>query len=127
MKLTLTILEGNYAIHRLVPDAIVPDTIHQSRFYSVCRSAEELSIVCEADIDINALHSETGWRVMKIVGPLDFALTGILSAVAEVLAREKIPIFVLSTFDTDYILIRTDNLAQARRVLEGAGHRFVAA
>ncbi len=69
----------------------------------------------------------TDWRVMKIVGPLDFALTGILSAVAEVLAREKIPIFVLSTFDTDYILIRTDNLAQARRVLEEAGHRFVAA
>ena len=110
-----------------MPDAIVPDTIHQSRFYSVSRSAEELSIVCESDIDVNALHSENDWRVMKIVGPLDFALTGILAAVAEVFARERIPIFALSTFDTDYILVRADNLAQANRVLEEAGHRFVAA
>ena len=125
MKLTLTILEGGYGIHRFAPDAVVPDTIQESRFYSVCRSDEELSIVCEADIDVNALQSETGWRIIKIVGPLDFSLTGILASVAEQLAGEKIAIFALSTFDTDYILVREENIAQAKRALQEAGHRFI--
>ncbi len=125
MKLTLTILEGGYGIHRFAPDAVVPDTIQESRFYSVCRSDEELSIVCAADIDVNALQSETGWRIIKIVGPLDLSLTGILAAVAEKLAHEKIPIFALSTFDTDYILVRGEKLGEARRTLQEAGHHFI--
>ena len=125
MNLTLTILEGSYGIHRLAPDAVVPDMIQESRFYSVSRSDEELSIVCETDIDVYAIRSETDWRIIKIVGPLDFALTGILAAVAEKLAHEKIPIFALSTFDTDYILVREENLAEARRALQEAGHHFI--
>ena len=125
MKLTFTILEGGYGIHRFAPDAVVPDTIQESRFYSVSRSDEELSIVCEADIDMHAPRSETDWRVIKIVGPLDFSLTGILAAVAEQLAREKISIFALSTFDTDYFLVREEKLAEARRVLQEAGHHFI--
>ncbi len=125
MKLALTILEGGYGIHRFAPDAVVPDTIQESRFYNVSRSDEELSIVCEADIDVNALRSETDWRIIKIVGPLDLSLTGILAAVAEKLAHEKIPIFALSTFDTDYILVRGEKLGEARRTLQDAGHHFI--
>ena len=125
MKLTLAILEGRYAIHRFVPDAILPDSIQQSRFYSVIRTDEELSIVCEADIDVNAPQSETDWSIIKIVGPLDFSLTGILAAVADLLAREQISIFALSTFDTDYILVREEKIGEARRALQEAGHRFI--
>ena len=125
MKLTLTVLEGSYGIHQFAPDAVVPDTIQESRFFSVSRSDEELSIVCEAHIDIHAPRSETDWRVIKIVGPLDFSLTGILAGVAERLAREEISIFALSTFDTDYILVREEKLVEARRALEEAGHHFI--
>lgn len=125
MMLTLTVLEGSYGIHRFAPDAVVPDTIQESRFYSVTRTDEELSIVCEATIDLYALKSETDWRVIKIVGPLNFSLTGILAAIAKVLAGVKISIFALSTFDTDYILVRNDNLEKTREVLQLAGHRFI--
>ena len=125
MKLTLTTLEGNYAIHCFAPDAVVPDTIQESRFYSVSRSDEELTIVCEAHIDMHAPRSETDWRVMKILGPLDFSLTGVLAAVAEQLAREKISIFAISTFATDYILVREEKLTEARRALKEAGHQFL--
>ena len=125
MKLTFTTLEGSYSIHRFAPDAVVPDTIQESRFLNVSRSDEELTIVCEAHIDMYAPRSEIDWRVIKIVGPLDFSLTGILAAVAEQLAREKISIFAISTFDTDYILVREEKLTEARRALLEAGHQFL--
>lgn len=125
MKLTLAVLEGYYSVHRFAPDAIIPDTIQESRFYSVTRTDEELSIVCEATADVNALQSETDWRIIKIVGPLNFSLTGILSAIAELLAGAKISIFALSTFDTDYILLRSVNLDKAQEVLQEAGHRLL--
>lgn len=123
--LTLTTLKGSYSIHRFAPDAIVPDTIQESRFYSVSRTDEELSIVCEATIDLYALQSETDWRILKIVGPLDFSLTGVLAAVSELLAGREISIFALSTFDTDYILVRESKLAEAKRVMTDAGHRII--
>ena len=125
MKLTLTILEGGYGIHRFAPDAVLPDAIQDSNFFSVTRTDEELSIVCEATIDLYALQSETDWRVLKIVGPLNFSLTGILAAIAELLAAAKISIFALSTFDTDYILVRDEDLEKAQEVLHHAGHRFI--
>ncbi len=125
MKLTLAVLEGSYSVHRFAPDAPVPETVEQSRFYSVSRTDEELSIVCEARVDLAAPRSETEWRIIKIVGPLNFSLTGILAAIAELLASARISIFALSTFDTDYILIRSENLGRAREVLHKAGHRFM--
>ena len=125
MNLTITTLKESYSIHRFVPDAIIPDTIQESRFYSVSRTDEELTVVCEAYIDLNAPRSETGWRIIKIVGPLEFSLTGILAAVSALLAREKISIFAISTFDTDYILVRSEKLEKARRGLQEAGHHFI--
>ena len=125
MNLTFTTLDGCYSIYQLVPDAIVPDTIQESRFYSVSRTDEELTIVCEANIDMNAPRSETDWRIIKIIGPLEFSLTGVLASVSALLARERISIFALSTFDTDYILVRREKLERARRVLQEAGHRFI--
>ena len=125
LNLTITTLKESYSIHQLGPDAIIPDSIQESRFYSVSRTDEELTIVCEANIDLNAHRSESGWRIIKIVGPLEFSLTGVLAAVSAILAREKISIFALSTFDTDYILVRSEKLEKARRVLKQAGHRFI--
>ena len=125
MKLTLTVLEESYSIHRCAPDAAIPEIIQQGRFYSVTRSDEELSIVCEARFRFDAPRSEKDWRMIKIIGPLNFSLTGILAEIAAHLAAVKISIFSLSTFDTDYILVRSDTLAAARQRLEQAGHRFI--
>ena len=125
MKLTLTVLEEAYSIHRYAPDAAVPEIIKQGRFYSVTRSDEELSIVCEARFRFDAPRSEMDWRMIKIIGPLNFSLTGILAEIAALLAGVKISMFALSTFDTDYILVRSNTLTTARQRLEQAGHRFI--
>ena len=97
-------------------------------FYSVTKTDEELSIVCDAsaipsDAEAN-LKTEKNWRALKVQGPLDFALTGILAKLTEPLATAKISIFAVSTFDTDYILVKSETLDRAVEVLKQAGHQI---
>jgi hypothetical protein len=68
---------------------------------------------------------ERGWAALEIVGPLDFTLTGVLASFAGPLAEARIPVFAISTFDTDYVLVKTENLDAAVRALSSAGHRCV--
>ena len=84
---------------------------------------EELSLVCETDrVPEATLAREDGWRAMRIAGTLDFSLTGILSKIAAVLAGAQVGIFAVSTYNTDYILVKGENLARAVAALRGAGY-----
>ena len=88
----------------------------------------ECSLVCETDkTPVNTVAREDGWRAMRVVGQLDFSLTGILSGIATVLADAKIGIFAVSTYDTDYILVKQENLDRAVEALKLAGYAFIAA
>jgi hypothetical protein len=91
-------------------------------FLSITRTRDELSIVCESSRIPAGIDAEFGWRCIKVDGPLDFSLVGVLSSLAEPLARAGIPIFAISTFDTDYVLVKTANLEGAMAALESAGH-----
>jgi len=84
---------------------------------------DELSVVCPEGRVPPGVALEGGWRALRVEGPLDFALTGVLLCVAAPLARAAVPIFVLSTYDTDYVLVREDRLEDAVRSLAEAGHR----
>lgn len=108
---------------RLDAGATIPDWAIQAKgFTSITRTAEELSIVClEGQIPKEA-KKEMGYQAFKVEGPLDFALTGILASIATPLAQAGISIFAVSTFDTDYILVKKDKAAQATSVLRTAGH-----
>ena len=86
---------------------------------------EELSLVCETDrTPANTLAREDGWRALRIVGQLDFSLTGILSKIAAILADEQIGIFAVSTYDTDYILVKEENLERAAGALREKGYKL---
>lgn len=83
----------------------------------------ERSLVCETSrVPPNATDRSDGWRAMRIVGPLDFGLVGILAGVSAVLAGAGVPIFAVSTFDTDYVLVRSETAEEAVAALAGAGH-----
>ena len=83
----------------------------------------ELSLVCEtALVPARTLAREDGWRALRVAGPLEFSLTGILSEIASTLAAAKVPIFAVSTYDTDYILVKRENLARTVAALTGAGY-----
>jgi len=122
VRLTLAIVGNEYAVCRLAPDAGVPSWVPSAGFVSTTRTAEELSIVCEEIFLPADVRAERGFRILKIEGPLNFSLTGILLAVASPLADAGISIFALSTFDTDYVLVPSANLEKAVAALEAAGH-----
>jgi len=121
-SLTLTVLDGLFSIHRLQPNAKIPDRLLREDFYALVKTEDEMSIVCSQNLNIIGDNVEHGWNCFKDLGPLDFELTGILAGLAQVLAEAKISIFALSTFDTDYLLVRSHQLAASKDVLKKAGY-----
>ena len=120
----LELLSGRLSICRLDASAPLPDWVATARgFTSVTRTLDELSIVCPEDAIPAGVPSEEGWRIFKIRGPLDFALTGVLASVAEPLAHAGIAIFAISTFDTDYVMVKESDSEAAAQALRAAGHR----
>jgi hypothetical protein len=122
--LELEELPGRLAICRLEQGSALPEWALRSPFLSVTRTADELSIVCEEARVPDPVRVERGWRGFRVAGTLDFALTGILASLASPLARAGVSLFAVSTFDTDYVLVREADWERAREVLGAAGHRF---
>lgn len=120
--LNLELLSEAFAICRLSADSPLPD-IPGGRFVSITRTDDELSLICVEDYVPAAARAEKGWRCLKVAGPLDFSLTGILASLANPLAGAGISIFALSTFDTDYLMVRSTDLEEALRTLAEAGHK----
>ncbi|MFO7584540.1 MAG: ACT domain-containing protein [Anaerolineales bacterium] len=124
-SLKFTTLEGNFSIHRLKADASIPKAVYASPFYAIAKSEQELSIVAAEAIAIESDQNEPGWCALRVDGTLDFSETGILAGIAATLAKAGISIFAVSTFDTDYILVRSERLKDAKAALSAAGHEFV--
>jgi uncharacterized protein len=123
-SLALTLLPGELAVCRLAPDAPLPAWAFASPLFSLTRTAGELSVVCETSAVPAGVRAAPGWRCLAVAGPLDFAETGILAALTAPLAAAAISVFALSTFDTDYLLVRTADLGRALAVLTRSGHRI---
>jgi len=130
-KLTLSVVDGTYAILRLDPNNTPPDWLWESDFYSLTKTKDELSIVCDqTQVSTTLLlqqqqqHQsvvEPGWGLFKVEGPLEFGRTGILHELTEPLAKAGISMFTISTYDTDYILVKKGRLFEAgyQWILEG--------
>ena len=122
LNMTLNHIPGHFAICRFDPQEAVPDWVLESDFFSVTRTMDELSVVCHEALVPRGVTSEPGWACLKVEGPLAFSLTGILAALTAPLAEAGISIFAVSTFDTDYLLVKAHDLDVAQAVLTQAGH-----
>lgn len=118
----LSILQDRLSICRLRQSEAVPYWATAGGFFSITRTAEELSIVCSEALVPPGIQVESGWRGLKVEGPLDFALTGILAGLSGVLAQAGISLFAISTYDTDYILVKEKDLEKAVETLVQAGY-----
>lgn len=126
MELHLTVGMERLAVCRLAPDAPVPPLPLRAALVALTLTRDELSLVVPEDAAPPGAQVEAGWRALRVAGPLDFALTGILAALAEPLARAGVSLFALSTYDTDYILVREAQLPRALETLRAAGHTIEA-
>ena len=123
-KIVLSILEETYIIHKLDQSTNLPEELIECEFYSLSNSQEELSLVCPEQILIQSENDSPNWKCLKVAGPLDLNLTGILAGLSDTLAKAKISIFAISTFETDYVLIQKQVLETAKSVLKSAGYKF---
>lgn len=120
--LALRLLPETLAVCRVVPDGPVPAWATHGSFYSVTRTDDEVSIVCPEDAVPQDVEAERGWKALQVEGPLDFALTGVLAALTVPLAKAGVSVFVLSTFNTDYLLVRDRDVPSAVAALRAEGH-----
>ena len=125
LKLALTLLPGIFAICRLEPDSEIPSWGCTGDFFSITRTAEELSIVCRQGTVPAGIHCEQDYRCFRVGGPLDLGLTGILASLGTVLAQADVSVFAVSTFDTDYLLVKEKDVERASVGLSKAGYHVI--
>ena len=123
-KLKLEVQDGMYGVCRLPKGSPVPRWV-EGKLTSVTRTDDELSVVCQEDKIPGEIKCEKGWRAMKVLGPLDFSLVGVLASLAAPLAKAGISIFAISTFETDYLLVKKENIEAAVKALTASGHTVV--
>lgn len=115
----LIVLESKYAIFKFRVESDLPDWIYLSDFYSVTKTKDELSVVTmQPEFIPEESVCSQDWRIIKIVGPLDLSMVGVIADISHILKGSGISIFTISTYDTDYILVKEKNLKSAIGALE---------
>jgi hypothetical protein len=120
--LALVSVSGTYAVCRLDSTAPVPVWAAGGPFVSVSRTADELSVVCEERAVPAGVRREGGWRAVRVASTLDFSTTGVLASLVVPLAKAGVSVFVISTFDTDFLLLKGQSFGHAVEALRQAGH-----
>lgn len=121
-QLKFRMLSGLYVIVRLAADTIIPEWAHHGELASITRTADELSIVCPLENLPADVRSSHRWTCLKLEGPFPFSQTGVLLSFIEPLSNNAIPIFAVSTYDTDYVLVQEECARRAINALQQAGH-----
>jgi uncharacterized protein len=121
--LSLELVAGRYAVCRLGASEPVPAWAGEGPFVSITRTDAELSVVCPQEAVPAAVLAEPGWRCLRVAGPLGFGMTGILASLSGPLASSGVSIFVVSTYETDYLMVQERDLDRAVDALARAGHR----
>lgn len=120
--MNFTLLPDTFAIVRMPPSDPTPRWVEGGPFTSITRTESELSIVCR-ELSVPAgTHADRGWQCLRVEGPFPLKTVGIASEFTSILAKAKISVFVIATYETDYILIKGDRVAEATQALKAAGH-----
>jgi uncharacterized protein len=123
-QLTLLLFDGCLAVCRLPANSPVPPWASKGPISSITRSDKELSIICGEPAVPAGVRCERGWRVMKVENPLHFAQTGILVSLADPLAEAGVSIFTISTFDSQYLMVKEASIELALKILVNVGHEI---
>jgi uncharacterized protein len=124
-QISLKMLGSRYAIGRLAANEAVPSWADGTGFVSISRTEEELSIVCPEERMPQGVRCDRDWVCFQFLGPFAFDQTGIALSVIRPLSEGDVGIFLISTFDTDYLLIKRPLLERAKRLLQEAGHMLI--
>jgi len=121
----LEILKESYSVCRLANESSIPEWAINGIFYSITKTNEELSIVCESKFVPIEIKREDNWFMIKILGPLDFSEIGIINKISSVFKRVNKSLFVISTYDTDYIMCKKNNISELIEELENEDYSII--
>ena len=121
-RLKLRLMPQKFSVCKLRAGAATPQWAHRGEFYSITRTASEVSVVCESKAVPSSVRTEKGFRCFELEGPFPFVVTGVLASVLEPLAHARVSIFAISTYDTDYVMVKEKQLAKAVKALREAEH-----
>ena len=124
-NVVFSVSDEKYCVAKLPPDAEVPSICSKS-FYSVTKTEEEISLVCLESLAPVGADIVRNWRGIKVQGPLEFSLKGVLVSLLSPLAEANIAVFAVSTYNTDYLFVKQKDLPKAIEALETVGHRLTA-
>ena len=120
-QLRFVVLPGTYSLCRLSPSEKIPAWIFNSSFYTISKTPDELSVVCESEFVPADIKKDSGWKLLRIDAVLDLSLTGITAKFSVPLAGAGVNLCVIATFDTDYVMVKEEKISIAREVLNNAG------
>lgn len=121
-RLKLVNIEGEFAVCRLAPDEAIPTWAMSGVIFSITRTGDELSIVCSGTAVPPEVRCERGWHCFRVLGPIPFTQTGVLTSLVRPLSDARIGVFAISTFDTDYLLVKASDRNRTRIEWQKAGH-----
>ena len=121
-QLVLKLLPDYYAVCRLKENDDIPQRVRDLPFYAIIRTEESVTFICNQKLIDDTVECEKNWRCLELEGPFEFSEIGIISQVCGPLARAKIPVYVISAFETDYLLIKDGFLEAALATLKNSGH-----
>ena len=124
-KLKLQLLNETFTINKLPQFAEIPSILSKGEMCFISRTDEELSIVCPDFMAPNNVQQELWWRCLKVEGMMKLQEVGVLASITQPLSEAGVPIFAVSTFDTDYVFVMDEHLVNVVHVLQQAGHEFV--
>jgi uncharacterized protein len=124
-KLTLHLLNDTFTINKLPQFAEIPSILSKGEMCFIFRTDDELTIVCPDYMAPNNVQQELGWRCIRVQGQMKLGEVGVLAAISEPLAEAQVPLYAISTFNTDYVLVMEEHLVNAVQALQKAGHEFV--
>lgn len=124
-KQTLAALPDKFVIHSLPVHAEIPSQVLNASLYFIGKTHDELSIVVPQTVKVDSEESDEDWRVLEVLGPLELSMVGIMAQIGNVLAAAKISIFIVSTFETDFFLVKQKDLNAAASALEQDGYKVI--
>ena len=120
--MNFTLLQNTFAIVRMAPSDKTPRWAAGGPLVSVTRTESELSIVCREAVVPAGTHADRGWQCLRVEGPMPLTMVGVAAEFTSILAKAGISVFVVATFDTDYVLVKGDKMDAATKALKSAGH-----
>ena len=124
-KQTLAVIDGEFTIHAFDPNSAIPGPVLNRDLFFIGKTEDTLSVVVPSSVNLVSLESDKGWRALELLGPLELSMVGIMANLGTVLAKAKVSMFIVSTFDTDFFLVKADKLHDAVTALQEDGYTIV--